>query len=173
VPEARTWIWRSVRGLVPSRNSGVPPQRVQPPVSSQGVNETVLLAAEDMKGVIGIYDSALGAQSNEVSGRAIMARDRQGDIGSFVYQDNWGRAIRHTATIVNDLIPHVYDVERTIRWNTSHCARRIIHLREGRRRRNNGAGCCRRTDPKRTSALQPCLGDCSLITLAHFFVASE
>ena len=97
------------------RNSGVPPQRVQPPVSSQGVNETVLLAAEDMKGVIGIYDSALGAQSNEVSGRAIMARDRQGDIGSLVYQDNWGRAIRHTAAIVNDLIPHVYDVERTIR----------------------------------------------------------
>ena len=34
---------------------------------------------------------------------------------SFVYQDNWGRAIRHTATILNDLIPHVYDVERTIR----------------------------------------------------------
>ena len=97
------------------RNSGVPPQRVAPPVSSQGVNETVLLAAEDMKGVIGIYDSGLGAQSNEISGRAIMARDRQGDIGSFVYQDNWGRAIRHTATIVNDLIPHVYDVERTIR----------------------------------------------------------
>ena len=97
------------------RNSGIAPQRVAPPVSSQGVNETVLLAAEDMKGVIGIYDSALGAQSNEVSGRAIMARDRQGDIGAFVYQDNWGRAIRHTATIVNDLIPHVYDVERTIR----------------------------------------------------------
>ena len=97
------------------RNNGVPPQRVQPPVSSQGVNETVRLAAEDMKGVIGIYDAALGAQSNEVSGRAIMARDRQGDVGAFVYQDNWGRAIRHTATIVNDLIPHVYDVERTIR----------------------------------------------------------
>jgi hypothetical protein len=75
------------------RNSGIAPQRVQPPVSSQGVNETVLLAAEDMKGVIGIYDSALGAQSNEVSGRAIMARDRQSDIGSLVYQDNWGRAI--------------------------------------------------------------------------------
>ena len=53
--------------------------------------------------------------SNEVSGRAIMARDRQSDVGSFVYQDNWGRAIRHTATILNDLIPHVYDVERTIR----------------------------------------------------------
>ena len=97
------------------RNNGLPPQRVQPPVSSHGVRETVLLAAEDMKGVIGIYDAGLGAQSNEISGRAIMARDRQSDVGSFVYQDNWGRAIRHTATIVNDLIPHVYDVERTIR----------------------------------------------------------
>ena len=46
---------------------------------------------------------------------AILARQREGDVGSFVYQDNWSRAIRHTATILNDLIPHVYDAERTIR----------------------------------------------------------
>jgi hypothetical protein len=97
------------------KNGGGPPQRVQPPVSSQGVNESVQLAQEDMKGVIGIYDAGLGNRSNETSGVAIKARQREGDVGSFVYQDNWSRAIRHTATIVNDLIPHVYDAERTIR----------------------------------------------------------
>ena len=80
-----------------------------------GVNETVALAAEDMKAVIGIYDAGLGARSNETSGSAILARQREGDVGAFVYQDNWSRAIRHTATILNDLIPHVYDAERTIR----------------------------------------------------------
>jgi hypothetical protein len=96
-------------------NGGVPPQRSSPAVSMAGVNETVALAAEDMKAVIGIYDAGLGARSNETSGRAILARQREGDVGSFVYQDNWSRAIRHTATILNDLIPHVYDAERTIR----------------------------------------------------------
>lgn len=96
-------------------NGGAPPQRVQPPVSSQGVNEMVMLAAEDMKAVIGLYDASLGAAASETSGRAILARQREGDVGAFVYQDNWSRAIRHTATILNDLIPHVYDAERTIR----------------------------------------------------------
>lgn len=97
------------------KNGGTAPQRVPPPVSSQGVSEAIALAAEDMKAIIGIYDAGLGARSNEVSGRAILARQREADIGSFVYQDNWSRAIRHTATILNDLIPHVYDAERTIR----------------------------------------------------------
>ena len=92
-----------------------PPQRVQPAVSLAGVNETVALAAEDMKAVIGIYDAALGARSNETSGKAILARQREGDVGSFVYLDNWSRAIRHTGRILIDLIPHVYDAERTIR----------------------------------------------------------
>jgi hypothetical protein len=96
-------------------NGGVPPQRSSPAVSLAGVNETVALAAEDMKAVIGIYDAGLGARSNETSGKAILARQREGDVGSFVYQDNWSRAIRHTAVILNDLIPHVYDAERTIR----------------------------------------------------------
>jgi hypothetical protein len=96
-------------------NGGVPPQRTSPAVSMAGVNETVALAAEDMKAVIGIYDAGLGARSNETSGKAILARQREGDVGSFVYQDNWSRAIRHTAVILNDLIPHVYDAERTIR----------------------------------------------------------
>ena len=96
-------------------NGGVPPQRSCRRCRSPGVNETVALAAEDMKAVIGIYDAGLGARSNETSGKAIMARQREGDVGSFVYQDNWSRAIRHTAVILNDLIPHVYDAERTIR----------------------------------------------------------
>ncbi len=97
------------------KNGGAPPQRLAPPISSQGVSEAIALAAEDMKAIIGIYDAGLGARSNETSGRAILARQREGDVGSFVYQDNWARAIRHTATILNDLIPHVYDAERTIR----------------------------------------------------------
>jgi hypothetical protein len=96
-------------------NGNAAPQRVQPPVSSQGVSEGLQLAAENMMAVIGIHQAGLGEASNEKSGRAILARQREGDVGTFVYLDNFARAVRHTGVILLDLIPHIYDTERTIR----------------------------------------------------------
>ncbi len=40
---------------------------------------------------------------------------RRADVGSFVYIVNFTRAVRHTGAIVVDLIPHIYDTERTLR----------------------------------------------------------
>lgn len=97
------------------KNGGQFPTRVAPPVSSQGISEGIALAAENMKAVIGIYDASLGARSNETSGKAIMARQREGDTGTFVYIDNWSAAIAHTGKIIIDLLPHIYDTERMIR----------------------------------------------------------
>jgi hypothetical protein len=97
------------------KNGGQAPQRIQPPVSSQGINDGLMRAHENLKGVIGIYDANLGAKSNETSGKAIEARQREGDVGSYVYIDNFSRAVRQTGNIINDLIPFVYDAERTIR----------------------------------------------------------
>jgi hypothetical protein len=96
-------------------NGGQAPSRVQPPVSSQGIGEGLLRSIDDMKAVIGIYDASLGKQGNETSGKAIMARQKEGDTGSFVYIENWTRAIKRCGTIIADLIPHVYDNERMIR----------------------------------------------------------
>src|SRR5205814_8100297 len=73
------------------------------------------MAREDLRAVIGIYDAGLGRPSNETSGKAILARQREGDVGSYLYIDNFARAVRQTGNIINDLIPHVYDTERTIR----------------------------------------------------------
>lgn len=98
-----------------AKNGGIAPQRVQPPVSSQGITEGIQLSVDNMKGAIGIYDAGLGNKSNETSGKAIVARQREGDIGSYVYIDNWTRAIRRTGAVLIDLIPHVYDSERMIR----------------------------------------------------------
>lgn len=98
-----------------AQNGGAAPQRVAPPVSSQGILDGLTIAQEDLKAVIGIYDASLGAKSNETSGKAIMARQREGDVGSFHYIDNFARAVRRTGQIIVDLIPHVYDSERTIR----------------------------------------------------------
>jgi len=98
-----------------SKNGGTGPQRVQPPVSSQGILQGLEMAQEDLKAVTGIYDASLGARSNETSGRAIVARQRQSDLGSYLFIDNFARAVRRTGQIIADLIPHVYDTERKIR----------------------------------------------------------
>ena len=68
-----------------------------------------------MKAITGIYDASLGARSNETSGRAIMARQREGDVGTFHFQDNLARAIRHCGRILIDLIPAVYSGPRVVR----------------------------------------------------------
>lgn len=80
-----------------------------------GMLQEALNAADDIKAITGIYDASLGARSNETSGKAIMARQREGDISTFHFIDNLTRAIRHTGRIMIDLIPKVYSTERIIR----------------------------------------------------------
>lgn len=95
---------------------GTPPQR-QPLDSgvAAGALQEALNASDDMKAIIGLYDASLGARSNETSGRAIMVRQREGDVSTFHFVDNLNRAIRHTGRILIDLIPKVYTGERIVR----------------------------------------------------------
>lgn len=80
-----------------------------------GALQEALNASDDMKAIIGLYDASLGARSNETSGRAIMARQREGDVATFHFIDNMARAIRHTGRVILDLLPHLYNTERVIR----------------------------------------------------------
>lgn len=95
---------------------GTPPQRQSLDSGvAAGALQEALNASDDMKSIIGIYDASLGARSNETSGRAIMARQREGDVATFHFIDNLSRAIRHTGRILIDLIPKVYTEERIVR----------------------------------------------------------
>lgn len=92
-----------------------PPQRQGfdgPPAAAL---QEALNASDDMKSIMGLFDASLGAKSNETSGRAILARQREGDVSTFNYIDNLSRAIRHAGRVMVDLIPHVYNTERIIR----------------------------------------------------------
>ncbi|MGC6330979.1 portal protein [Rhizorhabdus sp. FW153] len=80
-----------------------------------GELQAAMNAADDMKAVMGLYDASLGARSNETSGRAILARQREGDVATFHFIDNLSRAIRQTGRILIDLIPKVYNSDRMIR----------------------------------------------------------
>lgn len=94
---------------------GGAPQREAPPDFPTSIANAHALDADDIKAVTGIYDASLGARSNETSGRAIMARQREADVGTFDFIDNLSRAIRYQGEILVDLIPKVYDTERLIR----------------------------------------------------------
>jgi hypothetical protein len=91
------------------------PQRAPPPLAQTGLIQAKLGAADDIKGTTGQYDSSLGAQSNERSGRAILAREKQGDTGTYHYVDNLSRAIRYVTRQLVDLIPKIYDTARVAR----------------------------------------------------------
>lgn len=93
-----------------------PPQRM--PLDSgpaAGALQEALNASDDIKSIIGMYDASLGARSNETSGKAILARQREGDVSTFHFVDNVARAIRHTGKIIIGLIPKVYTGERIMR----------------------------------------------------------
>jgi len=91
------------------------PQRAQPPLAQTGLIQAKMGASDDIKSTTGQYDSSLGATSNERSGRAILAREKQGDTGTYHYVDNLARAVRHITRQIVDLVPKIYDTQRIAR----------------------------------------------------------
>ena len=90
-------------------------QRLDPPAPQAALLNEAQVNAQDMKDVTGIHDASLGIQSNEVSGRAINARQREGDIASLTFYDNANAAVLEAGDVINQLIPQIYDGTRTIR----------------------------------------------------------
>jgi hypothetical protein len=94
-------------------NPMVKPERVNANPLIAGEIEMVMLFGERIKGTIGMYDAAVGAPSNETSGRAILARQRESDIGTFVYHDNLAMAVAGIGRVINEWIPVIYGTART------------------------------------------------------------
>ena len=92
-----------------------PPQRQQFAGVPTGALQESTLAAQDLNDITGIYPSAIGARSNETSGKAILARERQGDVSNFHFIDNLNRAITYCGKVLVEIIPSVYSPKETIR----------------------------------------------------------
>jgi hypothetical protein len=91
------------------------PRRIDPAPIPAALLQEAAMNAQDMKDVTGLHDASLGIKSNETSGKAILARQREGDVASYIYHDNLKSAIAECGRVVNEYIPHVYDTARTIR----------------------------------------------------------
>lgn len=107
-------------GLRPERQmfAGVP----------AGALQEALNASDDMKSITGIFDSSIGARSNETSGKAILARERQGDVSNYHFIDNLSRAIRYCGQILVDIIPHIYSERESIRILGADQKENIVNL---------------------------------------------
>lgn len=90
------------------------PIRQEPPRGAPVYMEGMKAAAEWLRMASGQWQSDLGMPSNERSGAAINARQRQGDNATFHFLDHQSIAIRFTAKILIDLIPKIYDTARVL-----------------------------------------------------------
>lgn len=101
--------------LIYNSDASVPPTRIDPPPLQMALLNEAQVNTQDIKDVTGIHDASLGIKSNETSGRAIMARQREGDVASITYYDNGNAAILEAGDVINQYIGQIYDGTRIIR----------------------------------------------------------
>lgn len=92
-----------------------PPQRnfAEPPI--QAITSAIAHADNDLKTTTGLFDASLGAPGPEQSGKAILARQQQGNTATYGFVDSMKRAIKHAGRIVIGWIPAIYDAPRVVR----------------------------------------------------------
>jgi len=72
--------------------------------------------ADDIRAVTGIHDPSLGVQQGpQQSGMAISQVQGQGETGSYRFVDNLSKSVQMLGTILVDIIPTIYDTDRTVR----------------------------------------------------------
>jgi hypothetical protein len=91
------------------------PKRERPTDIPSAMMAMMSATAYDIEDHLGRYESAKGQASNERSGKAIVARIRQSDKGSFFSIDNLRKATVYLCRQLIDLIPKVYDTQRALR----------------------------------------------------------
>jgi len=96
---------------------GVPapmPTRIQPEAPPTGIMAAADGVNSDMQAILGIFDPNQMATGN-ISGKALNGQQQQIDLTNFHYYDNLTRSIKHTARIILDLVPKIYDQARVMR----------------------------------------------------------
>ena len=109
------------------------PQRQPFASTPTGALQEAISANEDMQAITGIYPSSIGERSNETSGRAILARERQANVSNFHFIDNLSRAIRYAGRVLVEIIPAVYSTRQTIRILGQDESEKVVRLTPRRR----------------------------------------
>lgn len=86
--------------------------------------------AFDVEDHLGRYESSKGEASNERSGKAIVARIKQSDKGTYTFVDNLTRAIIYSGRQLVDLIPKIYDTKRALRIRGEDGQEQVVNVNE-------------------------------------------
>ena len=97
-----------------SGNAIPAPSRLNPPAMPGAYAQMAQFAVTEMEASVGMYKSALGQQSNAVSGRAKLADERSSDTSTFHFIDNLSRSIEQLGRVIIGAAPIVFDTDRTI-----------------------------------------------------------
>lgn len=116
--------------LIYNDGAEAPPQLIPPPPVEASLLNEAAVNTQDMKDVTGIHDASLGIRSNETSGRAIMARQREGDIANLTFHDNGDAALLEGGDVINQLIPQIMDGTRVIRLIGEDEAEKFIRVND-------------------------------------------
>ncbi len=94
-------------------NGGKPTREPMPEIP-QALIALSAQAADDIKAATGKFGPSLGEpQANELPG-AIRQRNTEGDVSSYEFMSNYAESLKYTGEIFVDMIPKVYDGERTV-----------------------------------------------------------
>lgn len=91
------------------------PQRGGAPAVQGAFLQQIQQASMDLYHVTGMQPPSIGVNPELKSGKAIVAQERQGDRGSFIFTDNLSKSIDYCGEILVDLIPRIYDTARQVR----------------------------------------------------------
>lgn len=91
-----------------------PPARMNNSVDIQAAAGLCAQARDNIKAIFGIYDASLGAQGNETSGKAILARTKQSNTSTYHFYDNLTKAIQQVGQVIIDALPTFYAEERSV-----------------------------------------------------------
>lgn len=128
-------IWRdpmNVQGalIFDDNPGGERPQRLDPPELSQSLTQQYMLAMEDIQSSTGIYNTQIGEQANERSGVAVERRTKQASYNTFVAFDALNRAVTVCAQIIDEMIPTVYDTQRSMQLSMKDKGRGMVTLNQ-------------------------------------------
>jgi hypothetical protein len=91
-----------------------PPVRTGAPSVQGALLQQIQQASMDLYHVTNMQPPSIGANPELKSGKAIVAQEKQGDRGSFIFSDNLSKSIEYCGEILTDLIPRILDTERQV-----------------------------------------------------------
>ena len=94
--------------------SGLKPEKLDPPMLSPSLVQQYERTLVDIQSGTGLYNTQLGEMGNEVSGTAIEKRNMRGSKNTQIPRTALDIAVATGGEIVNEMIPSVYDTERTL-----------------------------------------------------------